>query len=71
LRDWIGAPAGSGALGTALQTPGTGYSFVYHVEIALLFMTLAALGPLVRIGRGAGPASGQGPARIGLADFPT
>jgi BCD family chlorophyll transporter-like MFS transporter len=28
--------------------PATGYSFVYHVEIALLFATLVAIGPLVR-----------------------
>jgi BCD family chlorophyll transporter-like MFS transporter len=28
--------------------PATGYSFVYHVEIYMLFVVLVALGPLVR-----------------------
>lgn len=71
LRDWIDAMATSGGLGEALNTPATGYSFVYHVEIGLLFVTLAALGPLVRIAR-VGPRNTQkGSARIGLADFPT
>ena len=28
----------------------TGYSVVYHIEIALLFATLVAIGPLVRTG---------------------
>jgi len=71
LRDWIDAMATSGRLGEALNTPATGYSFVYHVEIGLLFVTLAALGPLVRIAR-VGPRNTQkGSARIGLADFPT
>jgi len=71
LRDWIDAMATSGRLGEALNSPATGYSFVYHVEIGLLFVTLAALGPLVRIAR-VGPRNTQkGSARIGLADFPT
>jgi BCD family chlorophyll transporter-like MFS transporter len=71
LRDWIDAMATSGNLGEALNSPATGYSFVYHVEIGLLFVTLAALGPLVRIAR-VGPRTTQkGSARIGLADFPT
>ncbi len=69
LRDWIGAMATSGRLGEALNTPATGYSFVYHIEIGLLFLTLAALGPLVRFIR---PDNNQREAaRIGLADFPT
>ena len=38
----------SGRLGEALATPIAGYSFVYHLEIGLLFATLAVLGPLVR-----------------------
>ncbi|MGI3211998.1 PucC family protein [Roseovarius tibetensis] len=71
LRDWINAMATSGTLGEALNTPATGYSFVYHIEIGLLFVTLAALGPLVRIAR-VGPRKTQREtARIGLADFPT
>lgn len=72
LRDWINSAAISGSLGEALNTPATGYSFVYHLEIGLLFVTLAALGPLVRLVRAeTTPETQKGAARIGLADFPT
>ncbi|MFO1394576.1 MAG: BCD family MFS transporter [Steroidobacteraceae bacterium] len=67
LRDLVGALANSGALGDALAQPSTGYSFVYHVEIALLFATLVAIGPLVR--PAGGPAQRE-PSRFGLAEFP-
>jgi BCD family chlorophyll transporter-like MFS transporter len=70
LRDWIGAVAMSGALGDGLATPTTGYSFVYHAEIGLLFLTLAVLGPLVRTSGAPQPQSAE-PTRLGLADFPT
>ncbi len=69
LRDWIGAIAASGAWGEALNTAATGYSFVYHAEIGLLFVTLVILGPLVRQ---SGPLTQPvEPQRLGLADFPT
>lgn len=68
LRDWFDALAITGRLGEALNSPATGYSFVYHLEIGLLFVTLAALGPLVRYAR---TTPQPGSARIGLADFPT
>ena len=48
LRDLVGAATATGWLGPALAGPATGYAFVYHLEIALLFATLIALGPLVR-----------------------
>ena len=67
LRDGIGTLATAGLLGPALAAPTTGYSFVYHVEIALLFATLVAIGPLVRPASVAA-ASPQG--RFGLAEFP-
>lgn len=67
LRDIVNAAATSGALGDALNSPATGYSVVYHIEIGLLFVTLIALGPLVR----ARPLSDTTPAPRGLADFPT
>mgnify|MGYP000011515514 FL=1 len=70
LRDFINGHALSGNLGEALATPATGYSFVYHSEIFLLFVTLAILGPLVRAEGQTSPTQ-QGAARIGLADFPT
>jgi BCD family chlorophyll transporter-like MFS transporter len=71
LRDWIGGLATSGALGEALNTAATGYSFVYHLEIGLLFLTLAALGPLVRHAARRPQSPKQKTARLGLADFPT
>ena len=37
-----------GALGDALVDPATGYSIVYSIEILILFVTLVAIGPLVR-----------------------
>jgi BCD family chlorophyll transporter-like MFS transporter len=67
LRDGIGALAAAGSLGPALASPTTGYTFVYHIEIALLFATLVAIGPLVR------PASVSATAprgRLGFAEFP-
>ncbi|MFN6955362.1 MAG: MFS transporter, partial [Acetobacteraceae bacterium] len=48
LRDSIGAAADAGALGDALSHPATGYGAVYLIEIALLFATIIAVGPLVR-----------------------
>jgi len=67
LRDVVGQLASSGYLGTALNDPATGYSAVYHIEIFLLFATLAVIGPLVRhTGRRADPRE----AKFGLAQFP-
>ncbi len=70
LRDWVDTVAMTGALGHGLATPTTGYSFVYHTEIGLLFLTLVVLGPLVRNSGVMQPHSGQ-PAKFGLAEFPT
>ena len=47
LRDVVSGVATSGVLGAGLANPATGYSFVYHVEMLLLFITLIAIGPLV------------------------
>ena len=69
LRDIVGHLAAGGYLGPALTDPSLGYSFVYHAEIGLLFLTLAALGPLVRVRPlTAAPNSGD---RFGIAEFPT
>jgi BCD family chlorophyll transporter-like MFS transporter len=38
----------SGAWGEALQNPDMPYSAVYHLEIAMLFVTLALIGPITR-----------------------
>jgi len=69
-RDSVNMIAMSGAWGEALQTPTTGYSVVYHLEIALLFATLIVLGRLVSQSRSA-PTLNQKPTGLGLADFPT
>jgi MFS transporter, BCD family, chlorophyll transporter len=47
LRDLVDGLAMSGALGPALAVPTTGYAFVYHIEIVLLFAAVVAVGPLV------------------------
>jgi BCD family chlorophyll transporter-like MFS transporter len=67
LRDLVNAAATSGGLGEALSSNATGYSVVYHTEIGLLFITLVALGPLVK----ARPISTPQAGPVGLADFPT
>ena len=48
LRDGIAALGARGVLGPVFTDPAVPYSVVYHVEIAALFATLIALGPLVR-----------------------
>jgi BCD family chlorophyll transporter-like MFS transporter len=73
LRDIVSALAASGWLGPALAHPATGYSVVYHIEIALLFATLIALGPLVRRQRPAdatGTTGRDAGRKFGLAEFP-
>jgi BCD family chlorophyll transporter-like MFS transporter len=67
VRDLVSGLAAQGLLGPALSGPATGYGVVYHLEIALLFATLAAIGPL------AGSAARerrQAGSNFGLADFP-
>ncbi|MEN9316349.1 MAG: hypothetical protein RIS35_2742 [Pseudomonadota bacterium] len=70
LRDLIAGPAAAGWLGEALQSPATGYATVYHLELLLLFATLAALGPLVRRRSPAPPSPSEPQQRFGLGDFP-
>ncbi|MEM7423187.1 MAG: MFS transporter, partial [Pseudomonadota bacterium] len=71
IKDAVSHLANSGDLGPALVGPATGYSFVYHIEIGLLFMTLIALGPLMRRHRSMPPKNSGAPGRIGLSEFPT
>jgi BCD family chlorophyll transporter-like MFS transporter len=66
VRDAVSSLATQGSLGTALNDTSTGYIVVYHIEIALLFATLAAIGPLVRPALEAKRAQ----ARFGMAEFP-
>lgn len=48
IRDAVSGLAAQGHFGAALADPSIGYSTVYHIEVALLFVTLIVLGPLVR-----------------------
>ncbi|MEO1276504.1 MAG: BCD family MFS transporter [Pseudomonadota bacterium] len=63
LRDTVTAL--SGVLGPAFTDPAAAYGVVYHVEIALLFATLVAIGPLVHR---AGPVRNR--QDFGLTEFP-
>ncbi|MEM8749462.1 MAG: BCD family MFS transporter [Pseudomonadota bacterium] len=67
IRDLSGQLAASGALGRTLADPALGYSVVYHLEIGFLFMSLIAIGPLVRA---MAPAEPQNIDKIGLAELP-
>jgi BCD family chlorophyll transporter-like MFS transporter len=48
IRDVISSLASAGVLGAGLDAPSTGYVGVYIVEIVLLFLMLAVVGPLLR-----------------------
>jgi BCD family chlorophyll transporter-like MFS transporter len=48
LRDVVTGITTQGLWGPAMTDPSVGYSMVYHVEMLLLFITLVAIGPLVR-----------------------
>jgi len=68
LRDGVAGLAASGDLGPALTGPAVGYCFVYHIEIGLLFLCLAAIGPLVRSARKDVPWPSS---KFGVAEFPS
>jgi BCD family chlorophyll transporter-like MFS transporter len=74
LRDGVSVLAMSGALGEVLVTPITAYSFVYHLEMYLLFVVLVALGPMLRASRLEARAKAQRPSTpstpFGLAQLP-
>jgi BCD family chlorophyll transporter-like MFS transporter len=68
MRDVVSSLAMQGALGPALVGPATGYTFIYHLEIGLLFAAMIAIGPLARH---AATQPGATPAKFGMAEFPT
>ena len=70
LRDVISSIASHGTFGEGMMLPSVGYSFVYHIEIFLLFATLAAIGPLVGSVRSRATASSTQNKKFGLASFP-
>lgn len=67
-RDIVSTLSAQGALGEGLMLPSVGYSFVYHTEIFLLFLTLVAVGPLV--GGTRPDKAGGSRQKFGLAEFP-
>lgn len=67
LRDAVSGFAKTGLLGPALTGPAVGYGVVYHLEIFLLFVTLIAIGPLVRPAR---ELRLRPKSTFGLAEFP-
>ncbi len=68
LRDVVSGFAMAGALGETLVSPATGYAFVYHFEVFLLFATLVAIGPLAAF---AARQDAESKTRFGLAEFPS
>ena len=71
LRDGVSVLAMSGAMGEALISPITAYSFVYHLEIYLLFVVLVALGPMLRASRSTPvPHADKPRTPFGLAQLP-
>jgi BCD family chlorophyll transporter-like MFS transporter len=48
LRDAVTGITTQGLWGPAMADPSVAYSMVYHVEMLLLFVTLVAIGPMVR-----------------------
>ncbi|MEM6734255.1 MAG: PucC family protein, partial [Myxococcota bacterium] len=67
IRDAVTALAVAGRLGPGLAHESVGYSFVYHIEIALLFLTLIVVGPLVRFQ----PVREEKTSSFGLAELPS
>jgi MFS transporter, BCD family, chlorophyll transporter len=67
IKDAFTALAANGVLGRTFSDPSVAYSVVYHLEIALLFATLIAIGPLVR---SADIVRANPSTRFGLAEFP-
>ena len=69
LRDIISQLAVNGMLGEALESRAIGYSFVYHIEFYMLFVSLVAVGPLVRSRRRNVAAAAKSP-DFGVPEFP-
>lgn len=69
LRDSVGAYALQGGFGPVFAAPAFGYSVVYMIEIVVLFVTLIALAPLVRVSLFTAQSKAD-TARLGLVDFP-
>jgi BCD family chlorophyll transporter-like MFS transporter len=72
LRDGVALLVQSDAPTASMAMRATGYASVYILEIALLLVGLAAIGPLVGYQRRLAPDAGEPHAQpFGLAEFPT
>ena len=69
LRDIVGTYAKQVHLGHLFAIKTFGYAFVYQLEIVMLFVTILALAPLVRVTL-FNEQSKANAARLGLVDFP-
>jgi MFS transporter, BCD family, chlorophyll transporter len=67
IRDTVALLGERGFLGRVFSDPAMSYSVVYHIEIALLFAMLVAIGPLVR---SRNPAPVKQDKEFGLPQFP-
>jgi MFS transporter, BCD family, chlorophyll transporter len=67
IRDFVTMLAVNGSLGEVLANRATGYSMVYHLELALLFMALMAIGPLAKFS----DVQKSSKTKFGLSDLPT
>ncbi|MDJ0918762.1 MAG: BCD family MFS transporter [Woeseiaceae bacterium] len=68
VRDVVSTLASTGAFGPVISGPASGYTFVYHLEVLLLFATLIVIGPLAAFTQRNDDA---GKNRLGLAEFPS
>jgi BCD family chlorophyll transporter-like MFS transporter len=66
IKDIFADIASTGAMGVSLQSPWASYGVVYQIEIVLLFVTLAVIGPLARYGSEARSQESS----FGFAEFP-
>ncbi|MBK5958522.1 MFS transporter [Rhodoplanes elegans] len=66
IRDVVADLVTGGAFGSIFSSVASAYGFVYVIEVVLLFITLIAIGPLVRFAS----AKGQSSLKFGLAEFP-
>lgn len=69
IRDAMVRGIADGRITGALADPSVPYSVVYHLETLLLFATLVALGPLVRLVR-VGAIARENSKEFGLAELP-
>ena len=70
IRDIINKYALKGSFGTAFESDATGYLFVYHLEILIIFITLITLGGLSQELRKANFRIND-KKRFGLAEIPS